>query len=215
MKVCTRFLDARGAETTALEEALDVLHEGGLVVFPTDTVYGVGCDLWSEESIARLYWAKQRSFHLPIPVLISGPAHVVQVARCTPASYAALAQRYWPGGLTLVLWRRPEVPASLCSGGDTIAVRMPDQPLALRLIEAMGGALAVTSANLSGNSAPADAAGALSELGGRVEIVLNGGDCPGGVASTIVDLTSDPPTLLRAGPLSVEELSQVVPGLKG
>ena len=197
----------------ALEQAIQALRAGEIVVFPTDTVYGVGCDLWNPEAIERLYWAKKRPKKLPIPVLVSAPEHVQQVAHHLPPYFDVLVESFWPGGLTLIVRRRPQVPAVLCAGGDTVAVRMPAHPLALRLIEAMGGALAATSANISGNPAPKSASDALEELQGRVAIVLDGGDCPGGIASTIVDLVSSPPRLLRHGPLSATAIRELLPDL--
>jgi L-threonylcarbamoyladenylate synthase len=136
---------------------------------------------------------------------------VAQVAASLPEAFDALVARFWPGGLTLVVPRRPEVPDILCAGGPTVAVRMPDHPLALALIEAMGGALAVTSANLSGRPAPAEADQALADLDGRVALVLDGGRCPGGLASSVLDLSQHPPVLLRAGPREVAALRALLP----
>ena len=197
----------------ALDEALLALRQGWPVVFATDTVYGVACDLWNSEAIERLYWAKRRPERLAIPVLVSDVAGVRAVAREEPPALAALAARFWPGGLTLVLRRRPEVPAVLSAGGDTVAVRLPDHPFARRLIAAMGGALAVTSANLSGQPAPRTAQEALAALGGRVACVVDGGPCALGVASTVVDLAARPPRVLRQGALPFEALRAVLPDL--
>ena len=197
----------------AVPRALRALRSGELVVLPTDTVYGVGCDLWQVGALELLYQAKRRPLHMAIPVLVSHPRHVAQVARALPPRFAAVAERFWPGGLTLIVPRRPKVPDILCAGGPTVAVRMPDHPLALALIEAMGGALAVTSANRSGHPAPTTASGAIEELRGRVSIVIDGGECPGGVASSIVNLVSDPPVLVRQGHLSADVLAEVIAGL--
>jgi L-threonylcarbamoyladenylate synthase len=193
--------------------ALAALRAGEAVIFPTDTVYGVGADLWREEAIARLFLAKQRPAGLAIPVLVSAPEHVARVAQSLPPQFGTLAARFWPGGLTLVVPRRAEVPAVLCAGADTVAVRMPAHPVALRLIAAMGGALAVTSANLSGRPSPVTAQEALADLGGRVAVALDGGRCPGGVASTILDLVTAPPRVLRLGGLTLEALRMVLPEL--
>ncbi|GAG40124.1 unnamed protein product, partial [marine sediment metagenome] len=146
--VVTRTYAASDEE--ALSEALRALRCGELVVFPTDTVYGVGCDLWQIEAVERLYWAKQRPANMAIPILVSGPAQVMQVASEIPTPFTPLVERHWPGGLSIVLRRRALVPDILCAGRDTVAVRMPAHPLALRLIAGMGGVLGVTSANLSG-----------------------------------------------------------------
>ncbi|MFH1084742.1 MAG: L-threonylcarbamoyladenylate synthase [Chloroflexota bacterium] len=211
--LATRRLEARSASqvAAALRAAVAALCAGEVVVFPTDTVYGVGCDLWQVAAIERLYWAKERPTRLAIPVLVSAPEHVGQVAASLPEAFEDLAARFWPGGLTLVVPRRPQVPDLLCAGGPTVAVRMPDHSLALALIEAMGGALAATSANLSGKPASVTADEALADLDGRVALVLDGGACPGGVASSVLDLSQDPPVLLRAGALDMATLRALVP----
>lgn len=200
-------------DRNAFPEALRALRGGEVVVFPTDTVYGVGCDLWQPEAVESLYFAKRRPKRLPIPVLVSAPEHVTQVARDIPSAFDRLVERFWPGGLTLVLPRHPSVPDVLCAGGPTIAVRMPDHPVASRLIAELGGALAATSANLSGHPSPRTAAEALADMGGRVALVLDGGECPGGVASTIADLVADPPVLLRRGQVEANALREVLPDL--
>lgn len=207
----TQVLDAGASE--AIEEAAAVLRRGELVVFPTDTVYGVGCDYRDAEAIERLYWAKQRPYTLAIPVLVSHPRHVSLVARSLPDAYEALTDRFWPGGLTLIVPRLTSLPDILTAGGDTVAVRMPDHPVAQALIEAAGGAVAGTSANLSTRPSPCTAQQALADLEGRVHLVLDGGACPQGIASSIVDLCSTPPRLLRGGGLEPELLREVLPDL--
>jgi len=197
----------------AMDSAVEVLRAGQPLVFPTDTVYGIGCDLWSERAIAGLYAAKRRPASMPIPVLVSDVAQVAQVARELPQAFHELVRRHWPGGLTLIVWREAQVPEVLCAGGDTVAVRMPDDRIALALIARMGGALAVTSANLSGQPAPTTAEAARVQLEGRVPLILDGGECPGGQASTIVDLTTHPPRMLRQGGVSLDVLRDVLPDL--
>ena len=212
----TEVLDVRGLALSgevALQPALELLRAGQTVVFPTDTVYGIGCDLWNAVAIERLFEAKQRTHDLAIPVLVAEARAVERVARQLPPMLAALAEVFWPGGLTLVLLRRPEVPSVLCNGGDTVAVRLPDHRVARALAEAMGGALAATSANLSGRPAPITAAEALAQLSGRVPLVLDGGPCPGGQASTLVDLVSQPPRLLRVGGVGADALRRYLPSL--
>ena len=201
------------ADPAAVSEALWALRSGQVVVFPTDTVYGVGCDLWQPKAIERLYWVKNRSKALPIPVLVSAPEQVLSVAQNLPTVFHDLVERFWPGGLTLIVPRRPYVPDVLCAGGPTVAVRMPHHLGALRLIAEMGGALAATSANLSGFPSPQTAFEAYNDLKGRVPIVLDGGRCPGGVASAIVDLVSEQPVLLRQGDLEMGVLRRVLPDL--
>jgi len=201
------------SDEEALPQALQALRSGQLVVFPTDTVYGVGCDLWQVEAVKRLFWAKQRPASLPVAILVSAPQHVMQVASRLPDLFAPLIDRHWPGGLSVVVPRHACVPSVLCAGKPTVAVRMPRHPLALRLIAEMGGVLAVTSANLSGDRAARTAEEALAGLSGRVAVVLDAGPCPRGVASSIVDLTLDPPVLLRRGAMDADVLRQVLPAL--
>ncbi|MBC7255073.1 MAG: threonylcarbamoyl-AMP synthase [Chloroflexi bacterium] len=200
-------------DTRALPAALQALRRGEVVVFPTDTVYGVGCSLWDPRAIERLYWAKQRPEELAIPVLVADIWDTRQVARDLPQAFEALAERFWPGGLTLVLPKIGRVPAILSAGRDTVAVRLPAHPFARALIRAAGGALAVTSANRSGQPAPRTAEEAQAALWGRVAVILDGGPCPIGVASTIVDLTVSPPRVLRPGAIPYEALREVLPML--
>jgi L-threonylcarbamoyladenylate synthase len=198
----------------AIEHALEAISRGELVAFPTDTVYGVGCDPWNAEAILALYEAKRRPTSMPIPVLLASAEAAHAVARTLPLGYDALAEAFWPGGLTLVVPRRPEVPPSLTAGGDSIAVRLPDHSVARALAEGIGGCLAATSANQSGEPAAVNADSAFSALKGLVSVLLDGGHCPGGIASTVVDLISDPPRVLRQGATSYEALRQHVPQLR-
>lgn len=189
-----------------LEEALAILRKGGVVAFPTDTVYGVGADPLREEAVMALFQAKGRPPEKAIPLLLSDASQVEAVAREVPASLAALARCFWPGPLSLVVWAREEVPAVVRARGETVALRMPDHPVALRLIGAFGRPLAVTSANLSGHPAPATAEEVLAQLRGRIPLLVDGGRCPGGEPSTVLDLTVDPPRILRPGPVTWEEV---------
>jgi len=202
------------ADDLGLDAALGYLRSLQPVVFPTDTVYGVGADLWIDRAVRALYAVKRRPLSMPIPVLVSSPEGVERVASLLPPSFSRLVERFWPGGLTLIVPRRKSVPDALCAGGETVAVRMPDHPVALGIIAAMGGALAATSANLSGHPAPRTAQDALGGLACRVPLILDGGVCPGGVASTIIDLASDPAMLLRAGPIPHALLQTLLPGLQ-
>jgi len=197
----------------ALTTALAVLRAGGLVVLPTDTVYGVACDPWNVQAVARLYAAKVRPRELAIPVLVASPQDVALVAGDLPAGFADGVARFWPGALTIIVPRRPDLPDIVTAGQQTVAVRMPAHPQTLTLLRLAGGVLAVTSANRSGEPASATADDAYEELSGKVDLLLDGGLCPGGAASAIVDLTAMPPRLVRPGPLSAAELRAVWPGL--
>ncbi len=188
----------------AQTRALEILRRGGLVDFPTDTVYGVAAELFSTQAIQKLFEAKGRDASKAVPVLVG---EVEQLGRVSPGLGAMayrLAQRFWPGPLTLVVPRNSELPEVL-SPGPTVGVRMPNHPFALDLLSA-SGPLATTSANLSGGPNPLTARDALAQLDGRVDLVLDGGPCPGGMPSTVVDCTGQEPVVLRPGPISLDDL---------
>jgi L-threonylcarbamoyladenylate synthase len=186
-----------------------VLNAGGLVAFPTDTVYGLGALVHLEAAIERLYVAKDRDLGKAIPVLVGDAAQLSAVTSGLSANAKRLAERFWPGPLTLVIAKRPDLPAAL-SFTPTVGVRMPDHPAALALLR-RSGPLAVTSDNLSGRENPQSAEDVLAQLDGRVELVLDGGATPGGVPSTVLDCTGDQPVVLRQGPLTWEILQAALP----
>ncbi|MBN1976304.1 MAG: threonylcarbamoyl-AMP synthase [Anaerolineae bacterium] len=196
----------------ALHRALEVLRAGGLIAFPTDTVYGVAALPWDVDAVARLYVAKQRPKSLPIPLLLSDADRLSRVASLAP-EFAPLAERFWPGGLTLVLPKTEAVPDEV-SLGPTVAVRVPDLPLARDLIRQAGGVLAVTSANISGRPSPVTAGEVEAQLGKRIALIVDGGPCRGGVPSSLLDCTASPPVLLRRGAISEEALRAVVGSTK-
>ena len=199
----TRRLDA--ADPTAIATAADLLRRGLPVVLPTDTVYGVGVLPFDAAAVDRLYAVKGRPAEKGIPILLGDVADVAHVAGIIPPAAAVLMAHFWPGPLTLIVPRRPELPANL-SPDDTIAVRVPDHAVTRALIRAAGGAVAATSANVSGQPPARAADEALLALGGRVAAVLDDGPSPGGVASTVVDCTVDPPVIRRVGPLAASDL---------
>jgi len=194
------------AEKEAIGVAARILAEGGLVAFPTDTVYGVGAHALQPDAVERIYTAKIRPRDKAIPILLAKPDDLVLVAEGITETAWLLAERFWPGGLTLVLPKKANVPDVVSAGGPTVAVRVPDHPVPLALIAALGAPLAATSANLSGHPSPVTAQEVKAELGGRIELILDGGQCPGGIPSTVLDLSADPPTVLRAGAINVEEI---------
>ena len=199
-----------GTRPADLAQATEVLRAGGLIAFPTDTVYGVAAHAWQATAVEQLYVAKQRPRDKAIPLLIASAEALSQVAVDVPEAAYRLARRYWPGALTLVLRRSPRVPDAVTSGQETVAVRVPDHPVTQALIAALGAPLAATSANLSGQPAPDTAQGVLDQLRGRIDGVLDGGTCPGGIASTIVDLTVSPPAILRTGGLSPDKIAALL-----
>jgi L-threonylcarbamoyladenylate synthase len=198
----------------ALQLALQILHSGGLVAFPTDTVYGLGALIRIPESIQALYTVKGREGVKAIPLLLSSPDELAQVALAVSRMARRLAERLWPGPLTLVVPKHAGLPNYLGSPAElssqaTVGVRMPDHPLALALLR-VTGPLAVTSANRSGEASTVNARQVVEQLGGRIGLVLDGGQTPGGVSSTVVDCTGETPVILRQGPISLEELQQAL-----
>ena len=188
----------------AIEQALACLNKDGLVAFPTDTVYGVGCQAFSADAIKSIYQAKQRPIEKAIPILIGSSDDLEKVTSQIPPLASRLAARFWPGPLTLVLPKHPDLPM-IISDGPTVGVRVPDHPIARRLLQA-AGPLAVTSANLSGKESPRTAQQVLEQLSGRIHLVLDGGGTPGGVPSTVVNPLDGDLVILRQGPISREEM---------
>ncbi len=190
----------------ALPWALDALERGALVAIPTDTVYGLAARLDRPAALRRLYEAKGRPEDRAIPVLLSNADLISDLTTDLPDGAEEFAGRFWPGPLTIVLPRGPRVPDLVTAGRDTVGLRMPNHPFALALIVSAGGALAVTSANRSGEPSLRDPAAVAEALEGEVELVVDSGPTPGGQASTVVALAPSGPTVLREGPLDAETL---------
>jgi L-threonylcarbamoyladenylate synthase len=196
----------------ALRRAVEVLKAGGVVAFPTDTVYGVAVSPWDTDALARLYKAKRRQPDHPIPLLLSDADQLERVATVTRRIRRQVQQlitRFWPGGLTLVLPKTEIVP-NLVSHTHTVGVRVPDLPLARALIQGAGGVLAVSSANISGQPSPITAQEVEEQLGGRIDLILDDGPSQGGVPSSVLDCTTSPPALLRRGAIAAAELQAII-----
>ena len=191
-----------------LDAALAALREGKLVAFPTDTVYGVGADPLQPGAVRDLFRVKGRPSDKPIPLLVAHACQIEKVAREVSSNARRLAHCFWPGPVSLVLPAREEIPSEVTARGDTVALRMPDHPVALELIGAFGRPLAVTSANRSGEPSPVTAEQVVAQLGGRIALVLDGGACPGGRPSTVLTLVTEPPQLLRTGPVAWDEIAR-------
>jgi L-threonylcarbamoyladenylate synthase len=197
-----------GSSTAAINRAVELLKQGELVAFPTDTVYGVGASVSDPQAIAQLYLVKGRAGEKAIPILLSDPAQLELVTLEISEMALRLARRFWPGALTLVLPRHPALPMEI-SAQPTVGVRMPDHPVALALMR-LSGPLAVTSANLSGGANTVTAQEVLEQLGGRIPLILDGGRTPGGSPSTVVDCTGAEPRILRQGPIGLKEILKVL-----
>lgn len=198
------------SDTAAFAHAVRLLRAGKVIAFPTDTVYGIGADGFNERAIEQLFVVKERERGKAIPYLLADAKDLAKVARDIPRAARLLAEKYWPGGLTLVVPASPRVPKVLIAGGDTIAVRVPNHPTTRALIAELGAPLAATSANISGGENPANAQDVLAQLDGRIPLVLDGGATRGNIPSTVVDVTSETPKVLRVGVISVEEIEKVI-----
>jgi L-threonylcarbamoyladenylate synthase len=188
----------------ALPSALEVLKSGGLVAFPTDTVYGVGALAFDRMAVESIYTAKDRPVEKAIPILIGDVDDLAKVAISIPEIALKLAAHFWPGPLTLVIPKNPEL-SDIVSAGPTVGVRMPDHLFARSLLRT-AGPMAVTSANLSGQPNPTTAGDVFSQLGKRIALIIDGGITPGGVPSTVVDCTSGEPQIIRSGPIPKREI---------
>ncbi len=188
------------ANGVSVEEAARIVRRGGLVIYPTDTVYGLGCDPFNGSAVHRLLAVKGREAK-PLPILIGGLEDAVDLAEL-PVVARRVAERYWPGALTLVLRSKVKL---LGVGLDTVGLRVPKHRVALELIHLCGGRLIGTSANISGRPPPLTAEEAADQLGDKVDLILDGGRAPLGLSSTVLDLSGDQPRILRAGPIDAEE----------
>ncbi len=194
------------ANAESIQVALQILREGGLVAFPTDTVYGVGALVFDGKAVESIYVAKQRPIEKAIPVLMADAADMEKVGMDIPEVAHQLAARFFPGPLTCLIPKQPTLPESV-SATETVGVRVPDHEVARALLRA-AGPMAVTSANISGQPSPSTAQEVLAQLNGRIDLILDGGKTPGGVPSTLVDCTGNDLKILREGPISLAEIRQ-------
>ncbi len=195
-------------ETINLERAVGVLKNGGVVAIPTDTLFGLAADVFNTAAVDRIFAIKGRPEGLALPVLVSGWEQVQRIAENLPSQASVLADRFWPGALTLVIRKAPGLPDRLTAGGPTVAVRMPDHPAPIELIDGLGGPVTGTSANISGSADLLTLAELTAELEGRVDYVVTDGPEPRGTASTVIDITSGQLKLLREGAIPFEEVRQ-------
>ena len=202
-------------DTQVFAHAVRLLRAGKVIAFPTDTVYGIGADGFNERAIEQLFVVKERERGKAIPYLLADAKDLAQAAREIPRAAHLLAQKFWPGGLTLVVPAGAQVPKILVAGGDTIAVRVPNHPTTRALVDSLGAPLAATSANISGGENPANAQDVFAQLNGRLPLILDGGATRGNISSTVVNVTCDPPKVLRVGVISVEEIERVVGKVTG
>ena len=203
-------IDPAAPEAGAVDRAAGLIRAGRLVAFPTETVYGLGANALDPAAVAAIFAAKGRPATNPVIVHVADPDGAGAVAAEWPAAAAKLAERFWPGPLTLVVPRRPEVPDVVTAGGPTVAVRCPAHPVARALIRAAGVPVAAPSANRSTELSPTRAEHVLKGLDGRIDLILDGDPCPGGIESTVVDVTGGVVRLLRPGLVTAPMLEDVV-----
>lgn len=199
-----------GIDKKAIQEAGEILKQGGLVAFPTETVYGLGGNALDEKASEKIYAAKGRPSDNPLIVHIAEFEALEKIAARIPKEARMLADRFWPGPLTMIFRKTDQVPLETTGGLNTVAVRMPDHPVALALIRAAGGYVAAPSANLSGRPSPTCAAHVQEDLNGKIEMILDSGAVGIGLESTIIDLSEDTPTILRPGYISQKMLEEVI-----
>ncbi len=213
MKTLVLKVNPQKPETAPIQTAAEIIRKGGLVAFPTETVYGLGADALNGAAVLQLFEAKRRPLDNPPIVHVAEKTDVAPLVKQVPQKAQLIIDKFWPGPLTLVLKRSPRVPKVTTAGLDTVAVRMPIHPVALALIKVSGCPIAAPSANLAGKPSPTTAEHVFEDLNGRIDAILDGGATNIGVESTVIDLSADPPMVLRPGGLPFEALKKVLPDL--
>ncbi len=193
-----------------VERAAQWIREGEVVAFPTETVYGLGAAVFNPDALAKIFALKKRPPDNPLIVHIAALAQIEEIALAIPPIFYSLARQFFPGPLTVILKRHPRVPAIVSGGMDSIAVRMPSNPIALALIAAVGEPLAAPSANLSGKPSPTQCEHVLQDFEGKIPAVIDGGKTEFGIESTVVSLLSDPPVLYRPGSITKEQIEEAI-----
>lgn len=203
-------IDRTHPDTERIKEAGRILREGGLVAFPTETVYGLGGDGLQETAAARIYAAKGRPSDNPLILHIAEVEDIEKLAVDIPELAYRLAEKFWPGPMTMILKKGPVVPYATTGGLDTVAIRMPSDEIARAIIKASGTYIAAPSANLSGRPSPTKAEHVIEDLSGRIEMIVDGGDSDIGLESSIIDLSGEVPMILRPGYITKEDFEQIV-----
>ena len=203
-------IDADNPNREDMQEAAEIIRSGGLVAFPTETVYGLGANALDPEASKRIYAAKGRPSDNPLIVHICRFEELESIAKEVPTQAGKLADAFWPGPLTMIVWKNEKVPYETTGGMDTVAIRMPNHPVALALIDESGCMIAAPSANTSGKPSPTEAAHVALDLDGKIPMILDGGPVGIGIESTIIDLTEKIPMILRPGYITKEMLEEVL-----
>lgn len=213
MKTRNFLLDENKIDKKLIEEAAKLLKKGELVAFPTETVYGLGADGLNSQAVAKIFQAKSRPADNPLILHIASRKDLESLVEEIPPQAEILIEKYWPGPLTLILKKKDLVPNLVSAGLDTVAIRMPDNPIALALIEATARPLAAPSANRSGRPSPTQASHVMEDMKGRIPLILDGGPTGLGLESTVLDLSREEPLILRPGAITKEQLEGLLGGL--
>jgi L-threonylcarbamoyladenylate synthase len=198
------------SDNQAVHRAAEIIQKGGIVAFPTETVYGLGADAFNPLAVARIFEVKRRPSFDPLIVHVANPADVKKLVKEIPSNAKKLIERFWPGPLTVVLLKEEDIPDIVTAGLPTLAIRMPSHPMALSLIRESNTPIAAPSANLFGYLSPTTAEHVREQLGDQVDLILDGGPCSVGVESTIVSFLEERPKLLRPGGVSLEEIESII-----
>ena len=196
-----------------IKQAVTILKNGGVVAYPTDTVYSLGACMTDINAVDRVFQVKGRSKGKALPVLVADKAQIKEIVTVFPAAAQRLADEFFPGALTIILPKTDFVPDVITGGGKTVAFRIPNHPVALALVKGLGRPIVGTSANLSGRPSALTAAEAQAQIGDKIDMVIDGGRCPGGIESTIIDLSGERPVIRRQGDISIERLRKILPDI--
>jgi L-threonylcarbamoyladenylate synthase len=205
-------IDKDNIDLAKIREAANVIRKGGLVAFPTETVYGLGANALDETAVNKIFTAKGRPSDNPLIVHISDRKSLSAIVKSIPENALILMDKFWPGPLTIILKKSPGIPRIITAGLDSVAVRMPAHPIALALINESGLPVAAPSANISGRPSPTDASHVIEDLMGKVDIIIDGGSTSVGLESTVLDLTATPLTILRPGGVTKRRISDALGG---
>ena len=214
METIIKKIDSVSPKADDFTEAVRILKNGGLVAFPTETVYGLGGNAYDSTASKRIYAAKGRPSNNPLIVHISEFKEIYPLVKSVPEKAVKLAKKFWPGPLTMILEKSDSIPKETTGGLDTVAVRMPSHPVANRLIKEVGIPIAAPSANASGRPSTTKAEHVIEDLNGKIDMIIDGGSSDIGLESTIVDLTVTPPLILRPGYITLEDLRDVLPDIE-
>ena len=196
-----------------IKQAVAILKQSGLVAYPTDTVYGLGACMTDIAAVERIFQVKGRPKGMALPVLLADQAQIEQIVTSVPPAAQLLADAFFPGALTIILPKSDVVPDIITGGGKTVAFRIPNHPVPIALIKQLGKPIVGTSANLSGLDSALNAAEVKKQIGDKIDMVIDGGRCPGGIESTVVDLSGVKPVIRRQGAISIEKLRKILPDI--